>query len=306
MEWEKIVIEVMEQSLFYFGDPTKRVAWPYILSSILLSIYVFNSLKDKTLWSFNWKEMWLSKSALTDYSFWVFNAFVKVLLLAPYLIFGTKLAFYSNEWMINTFGYFEGFEATTLFLLLYSLVLVVVNDLGTYIVHSLFHFVPFLWRFHKVHHSATSLNPFTQYRIHPVELFVNNFKYITVFGLVTGLFDYLTASGFHILTFWGANVFSFAFLLFGSNLRHTPIPLKYFSWLENWLISPFQHQIHHSNNKEHHNKNMGSKLAVWDRIFGTLLRSDGVDKIDFGIGEGKEHYVGFWKNLFTPFLFNKK
>jgi sterol desaturase/sphingolipid hydroxylase (fatty acid hydroxylase superfamily) len=100
----------------------------------------------------------------------------------------------------------------------------------------------------------------------------------------------------------GANVLSFAFLLFGSNLRHSHIPLKYFGWLEYVFISPFQHQIHHSSAERHFNKNLGSKLAIWDWMFGTLIRSDSVDDIDFGIGKMEEkNYDSLWKNLSMPF-----
>jgi sterol desaturase/sphingolipid hydroxylase (fatty acid hydroxylase superfamily) len=164
------------------------------------------------------------------------------------------------------------------------------------------HRIPFLWEFHKVHHSATSLNPITQYRLHPVELIVNNAKGILVLGVVTGLFSYLSANPVELVTVIGANIFSFAFLVFGANLRHSRIPLKYFGWLEYIFISPYQHQIHHSNKTAHFNKNMGSKLAVWDWIFGTLIRSESVESLTFGIGKEEEPiYDSLWKNLVMPF-----
>ena len=89
------------------------------------------------------------------------------------------------------------------------------------------HKLPFLWEFHKIHHSATSLNPLTQYRIHPFELIINNIRSILIFGLVTGLFDYLSAHQIDKLVFLGVNVFHFIFLLLGANLRHSHVKLKY-------------------------------------------------------------------------------
>jgi sterol desaturase/sphingolipid hydroxylase (fatty acid hydroxylase superfamily) len=145
------------------------------------------------------------------------------------------------------------------------------------------------------------LNPVTQYRIHPVELVLNNVGKTLVFGFVTGLFDYLSDYHIHPFTFLGANVFSFLFLIWGSNLRHSHVRLTYFNWLEYILISPFQHQIHHSNSRKQFNKNMGSKLAVWDWLFGTLMRSNQVTELSIGLGEEDKDYNNFSKNLWMPF-----
>ena len=164
------------------------------------------------------------------------------------------------------------------------------------------HKIPFLWEFHKVHHSATTLNPMTQYRIHPVELIINNIRGIIVFGLVTGLFDYLSAHSIDKMVFLGVNIFHFIFLLFGSNLRHSHVKLKYPKYLEFIFISPFQHQIHHSRDPKHFNKNLGSKLALWDYIFGTLVLSVSTSKVRFGIPKENLKYNSFWQNLINPFI----
>jgi len=163
------------------------------------------------------------------------------------------------------------------------------------------HKIPLLWEFHKVHHSASSLNPVTQYRIHPVELILNNIRATVILGVVMGVFDHLSNHHVHELTFMGANVFSFAFLTWGANLRHSHVKLRYFNWLENILISPFQHQIHHSDKPEHFNKNMGAKFAFWDLIFGTLVRSRRVKSIKFGLGEETKDYGSLFQNLWVPF-----
>ena len=47
---------------------------------------------------------------------------------------------------------------------------------------------------------------------------------------------------------------------------------------------------------------MGSKLALWDLIFGTLVRSKEVDDLEVGLGDEDEDYNAFWKNLLYPFL----
>ena len=77
--------------------------------------------------------------------------------------------------------------------------------------------------------------------------------------------------------------------------------LSYPTWLEKIFISPFQHQIHHSDNPAHFNKNLGSKLALWDWLFGTLVRSREVGKIQFGIGQENKDFKSFWQNIYMPF-----
>lgn len=171
------------------------------------------------------------------------------------------------------------------------------------------HKIPFLWEFHKIHHSATELNPFTQYRIHPVELIINNARGIFVKGVITGIFMYMANGSISLYTFIGVNVFNFLFLFWGANLRHSHVRLKYFNFLEYILISPFQHQIHHSNKPEHYDRNLGSRFAFWDYLFGTLVRSENTGKIEFGLGEREDKdYQTFAQNLLNPLIkpFTKK
>ncbi len=122
-------------------------------------------------------------------------------------------------------------------------------------------------------------------------------------SFVSGVFLYMTSYPINYITFFGVNILSFIFLIYGSNLRHSHVKLSYFNWIESLIISPFQHQIHHSNNPAHYNKNMGSKLAIWDWMFGTLVKSNEVDKIKFGLGkkEDKNHKT-FIQNLLNPFF----
>lgn len=288
----------------YFLDPSKRIHFLYIITSLALAFYVYKKAKVEgsfLAYVFD-KESWTSKSALVDYGLLFFNGFVKVFLIGPYLVFGIYLSYKIEGFLPDVFGYPKASLSASNTLILYTISLTVLSDFATYIVHYLMHRIPLFWEFHKIHHSATTLNPLTQYRLHPVELIINNAKGILVLGVVTGLFRYLSANPVDELTVIGANVFSFVFLLFGANLRHSRIPLKYCGWLEYIFISPYQHQIHHSNKEVHFNKNIGSKLAIWDWIFGTLVQSKSVDQLTFGIGKEEEpRYDSLWKNLVMPF-----
>jgi len=289
----------------YLVDSDKRIFYLYLISSTFLAYYVYYKTKEKVsfiTYLFN-KKVWLSRSSRIDYSLIFFNSFVKVFLLGSFVYYGLKLAFFTDEFLSHTFGLASNSMSKFEIMFWFTISITIVKDFTSYITHLLQHKLPFLWEFHKIHHSATVLNPITQYRIHPFELVINNMTALIAFGLTTGLFDYLSLHQISEIEFLGANVFSFVFLFFGANLRHSHVKLNYFNWVESIFISPFQHQIHHSNNPLHYDKNLGAKLAIWDWLFGTLLKSKSIKKLNFGLGKNQDiHYKSFLQNLYMPFV----
>src|SRR5436190_9732187 len=303
----RTIHDITEVIIDNFTSADNRLYILYLFSSALLAYFVY--FKSQHRGSFlNYifdKKTWLSKSAKIDYSLFIFNSFIKVILIGPYLVFGLYLSFFTDDFLARTFGYERFSLSTTETLIYYTLALTFVSDFTTYIIHYLMHRFEFLWEFHKIHHSATTLNPVTEYRIHPVELILVNIKETLVFGLVIGVFEYLSANQVGTINFLGINVFSFLFLFLGANLQHSSVKLKFFNFLEYVFMSPYQHQIHHSNREEHFDRNLGSKLSLWDWIFGTLLRSNQVQKVTFGISDDEEidkKYESFLNNLTLPFV----
>ena len=302
-ETYSLLEEAIELTLSYFLNTEKRIHVLYLVTSMMLAFYVFkiSNIKSSFLKYLFPKKIWLSKSAFIDYSLFCFNSLIKIVFIGPYIIVGFYIAFYVNEYMIDVFGFPNDILSFTQTIILYTICLTIINDLFSYIIHLGMHKISFLWEFHKIHHSATSLNPLTQYRIHPLELVINNIRSIIIFGFVTGVFDYLSAHQIDKMIFLGVNIFNFIFFILGANLRHSHVKLKYPKFLEYIFISPFQHQIHHSNDPKHFNKNMGSKLALWDWILGTLILSKSVVRVSFGINKDDRKYDSFLKNLFYPF-----
>jgi sterol desaturase/sphingolipid hydroxylase (fatty acid hydroxylase superfamily) len=96
-------------------------------------------------------------------------------------------------------------------------------------------------------------------------------RLVFIQGISIGIGVYLFGHKLDVIDVLGANVFIFLFNLFGANLRHSHIWLSWGNRVENWFISPAQHQIHHSMDKSHYDKNFGSALAIWDKLFGSLL-----------------------------------
>ena len=301
------IIELLDKSISlaysYFFDPDKRVYFIYLFSSAILAFFVYKKTKDKSsFWKYIFnKKVSLTKSAFVDYSLFFFNSLIKTLFIIPYIFLSLYIAFYISDFLLQSFGFIKEPLSKTQTIILYTFSLTIINDLFSYLIHYLMHNIPFLWEFHKIHHSATSLNPITQYRIHPLELIINNIRSIIIFGIVTGIFDYVSSNQINKLLFLGVNVFSFLFYILGANLRHSHVKLSYPRILEYFLISPYQHQIHHSIKKEHYNKNLGSKFAIWDWLFGTLVHSGEKRKIRFGIIDTNQNYTSFWYNLYAPF-----
>ena len=86
-----------------------------------------------------------------------------------------------------------------------------------------------------------------------------------------------------LYTVIGVNIIIFCFNVAGSNLRHSHIGIQYWRWLEYLIISPAQHQLHHSIAERHYDKNFGATLAIWDWIFGSLNHSEDTSELVLGV-----------------------
>jgi len=130
--------------------------------------------------------------------------------------------------------------------------IVLVADLSEYAVHRLFHAVPWLWRFHAVHHSSEAMDWLAASRIHLVDAVVTRalaFVPLYVLGFSTGpVYAYLVFVSFHAI-FVHANV----------RFR--------FGMLERILGTPKFHHWHHATAPV--DKNFAIHLPAIDRVFGT-------------------------------------
>ena len=184
--------------------------------------------------------------------------------------------------------------------MLFTLVLFLAEDFKRFIVHYAFHRIPLLWAFHKVHHSAEVLTPITLYRSHPIETLKSRTSSVFVLGAVTGLFVYVFPGKLSAVEILGVDALGFMFNALGANLRHSHIPFS-FGKLDRWIVSPHMHQVHHSMNKAHHDKNFGSCFAFWDRLWGTLYLPISDERIKFGCHNGGQHTL--LSQWFSPFKY---
>ena len=124
------------------------------------------------------------------------------------------------------------------------------------------------------------LTPLTLFRVHPVEHILYFLRGLLVFGVTSGVFIWMFSGKLTALQVLGVDMFGFLFNFFAANLRHSHIWLS-FGKFERFLVSPAQHQLHHS--AEHNFANLGSILSVWDGIMGTRLLAQNKQKIHFGL-----------------------
>ena len=170
----------------------------------------------------------------------------------------------------------------TTVMVLFSLCYFLFSDFSRFILHVAMHRIPLLWKIHRLHHSATVLTPLTVYRIHPLEMFLYSLRLLFVMSLTAGFFAWLFQGHISGLSILGVDALGFAFNFFGANLRHSHIPLS-FGRLERIFISPAQHQIHHSNKTSDYDKNFGTCLALWDRLFNSWRAGKSTQKLRFGL-----------------------
>lgn len=310
--WENV--ELAWSSLIdRFVSPDSRLNWLYLISSFVIAflfLMVVSYRKNKklnpflVLQEFFDPKVWFHRSALVDYQVFLVNTIILALLIIPFFISSLMIMDSTKNQMIIWFGDREIVEVSVVWvIILYTIILWLVSDFTRFLLHFLLHKVPFLWKLHEVHHSAEVLTPITQYRMHPIEMLLFYFRGIFVIGIMSGLYLYyfpfvMVEEGYMMV--FGVNIFRFLFLFVGSNLRHSQIPVKFPAFLEFILISPYQHQIHHSKDQKHFDKNFGSHLAIWDWMFRSLVRSKEVEKVEYGIPEGNPH-KSLWKAYFAPF-----
>ena len=133
--------------------------------------------------------------------------------------------------------------------------LIILADLGFYSAHRMFHAVPWLWKFHSVHHSIEDMDWLAAHRVHPLDQSLTHgasFLPILALGFSTSA---IVVYG--VLYHWQS-------LFIHSNIKIELGPLGRI------FASPRFHHWHHANHPEAFDKNFAGQLSFLDAIFGTL------------------------------------
>ena len=132
-----------------------------------------------------------------------------------------------------------------------------VLDAFTYFWHRANHRLPFLWRFHRVHHADAKMDVTTASRFHIGEIAMSSVLRMPLLFL-TGI------------RLWELGIFEAAMLLV-VQFHHANIGVgaRLDRWLRLFIVTPAMHKVHHSRVSVETNSNYSSLLSVWDRVFGT-------------------------------------
>lgn len=183
-----------------------------------------------------------------------------------------------------------------------TLALFLAFELGYWLDHYLSHNIPFLWEFHKTHHSAEVLTPLTNFRMHPIDAF----KFANIIalsqGVAGGAVIYLLGHQAEQFTFGDTNALTLVLAYLLVHLQHSHIWIAFTGVWGRLLLSPAHHQLHHSTDPAHFNKNLGSFIGVWDWAFGTLcIPTRKRQKLNFGVDPVAETRHTMWEGFVTPF-----
>lgn len=288
-------------------DPGRRVFWPFLLGALLIGIVVTlghgvapRHLARRLLAP----RVWLHPSARLDYQLLLVKALLRGLGLGALGLSMIGVATAVAGSLRRSMGPVALSLSPAAAGALLTLAVFLAEDYSRFFVHRLMHRSPLLWAFHRVHHSAEVLTPLSLYRTHPVEALLNGARGALVVGGLTGLFAYLCGPALRGWQVLGVDAIGFAWSLLGANLRHSHVWLSYGRRLEHVLVSPAQHQLHHSRDPRHRDRNFGTVLALWDWLGGSLHVTEVSgprQPLRFGLADGEPVQRDLRALLLSPF-----
>jgi len=162
---------------------------------------------------------------------------------------------------------------------------IVVADLSQYVIHRAFHIIPFLWRFHAIHHSIETMDWVAGSRSHYVDILITR-------GLIM---IPMTLFGFSQATLAGYLVF----VSFHATFCHTDFRPRTI-WLEPYFVTVRYHHWHHAADANAVDVNFAIHLPFIDRVFGTQYLPKDAWPQRYGLVGGAVPR-GFFRQLVAPF-----
>ena len=298
-----------------FGPTAGRLGYIYLLSSLVIAliIYALWARKKRKALSLSGafeflfpKKVWSHPFAWLDVRYFPVTGITAVVIVLP---IATVVSGYVYTLSDKFFSFMIPTPLLSSDVLTFPVIfgiaffLAASTDFVSFLLHRLQHKWTFLWEFHKVHHSALAMHPLSNYREH----FIDNVLYQPVsMSQAVFLLSFLSALfGFRpdLPTIFGVQLFAFFFGFVAYNLRHSHIWFAYKPyWLGYIFQSPAHHQIHHSKEMRHLDKNFGFLFSMWDWAFGSLYLPREREKFRIGLADDSEcDYDSIWKILWVPF-----
>ena len=234
----------LQHLLAFLINVGRLCAWLLLLALIFLPLERLFALHP---------QKFFRKALVQDLGYYFISGLVPGLLLA----FPLSIVAWAAHAMVP-YGMQAAVAAWPLWLRL--LVGLIVGEIGFYWGHRWTHEIPFLWRYHSVHHSAEQLYFLISSRAHPVDNVFTRLCGLTP-AYILGVASPITPTGSLVPVLIVLIATSWGFFIH-SNLRWRLGPLE-------WLIaSPAFHHWHHTL-REPVDRNYASMLPWMDWIFGT-------------------------------------
>lgn len=231
---------------------------PVLFFGGLLFLLIFERVKPYRPDTVSKKKRWANNLLLT-----LFNNII------IYITVGGFFLAVSRYTESNNIGILEMLDIPLLFKIILAVILM---DFVLYIWHLLNHEVPFLWRFHRVHHSDLNMDVSTATRFHTGELLISAGVKLAAIYLI----------GVHPVAL---ALFEIVIVLC-AQFHHSSLKIpQWFDSLYHILfVPPSMHRIHHSVKIKERDSNYGTIFSIWDRVLGTLTRNIDQAMIKIGMG----------------------
>jgi sterol desaturase/sphingolipid hydroxylase (fatty acid hydroxylase superfamily) len=230
-------------------------------------------------------EILLHPSARADVLFWTTRKAMMWLLMMPVTISSVATVGYLSH------GAFALLlepgpprPAGPITIVIFTVTMLLVYDLSYYFYHRMQHAFPTLWELHKVHHSAEVMIGITKDRVHPVDEIMNRLWDGLLPGIAFGVWSFFVLDPVE-LTIFGVNVYVMRGILMMDLIRHTHLKISFGRWMNQIILCPHYHQLHHSTDPRHYDKNFGLMMPLWDRLFGTLAVPAENEGFTFGLAD---------------------
>lgn len=201
------------------------------------------------------------------------HAGINAVLTAFFVVIGLGFAgllLGASQWVTaNNFGVLNWIAMPVWLQMIVGVMLL--DFFGAFLVHWVEHKVKFMWKFHLVHHSDTTVDVTTGLRHHPGEAV---FRMIfTILGVI------VVGAPIWIVFFY--QTMSAAFTHF--NHANIQMPKKLDRALSLVFVTPYMHKVHHHYTQPLTDTNYGNIFAIWDRVFGTFAQVDDTKELVYGI-----------------------
>ncbi|MEO0557509.1 MAG: sterol desaturase family protein [Bacteroidota bacterium] len=150
---------------------------------------------------------------------------------------------------------------------------VLLLDAWTYAWHRMNHRIPFLWRFHRVHHSDAQMDVTTASRFHTGEIILSSLlriPLIILLGVTAWQLVLYETLMFTVVQFHHANI---------------ALPPRVERAVSMVIVTPGMHKVHHSRWQPETDSNYSAFLSVWDRLFRSFRCREALHEVELGLAE---------------------